>query len=95
MQPNHIPNNNYSGGSPLSLTFIFFSFRKGAPTEILDVRDRIDDLEAEVKRLGANTNDNEDEEEKLAEIKKDVDFIMGRGDPEADAISGIPTLVRN
>ena len=59
------------------------------------MRDRIDDLEAEVKRLGANTNDNEDEEEKLAEIKKDIDFIMGRGDPEADAISGIPTLVRN
>ena len=75
--------------------------------DIVDVRERMEDLEADVAKLngggsgggsgnrgGGGGSGKGPSKGELDGIKKDLDFVMGRGrSPERDAISGIPSLV--
>jgi len=65
----------------------------GAPTDIGDLRDRMDDIERDVSKsaggggLGANSED-------FAAIRKDLDKILGRDEAGTAEVEGIPTLTR-
>lgn len=62
---------------------------QGAPTEIFDMRERMQDVEREVSMSG---KDRKVAGERLDNLEKDMDHIMGRG--ETSDVSGIPTINR-
>lgn len=66
-----------------------------APTDIADIRERLEDCEQEIASLsGSNDQKAEGGSEDLVAIKKDVDFIMGRGGEVDEVTAGVPSLVK-
>ena len=58
----------------------------------MDVRERLDDVEKEVSKLSGGADGREKEEE-MENLRRDVDFVMGKSGEGAAELSGIPTLV--
>jgi chromosome segregation ATPase len=65
------------------------------PTDVHDMRERIEDCEREVAKIqsgGGSKKDKAKKEEDVDSIRKEVDYIMGRGTGTGAAF-GVPTLV--
>ena len=57
----------------------------------MDVKERLDDVEAELSKTAKERNDGDAADADGDAIKKDVDFIMGR--TQAEEMAGVPSLV--
>ena len=57
----------------------------------MDVRERLDDVERELKKGGGGAGGQAASDD-IEGIKKDLDYVMGR-DGTTSEISGIPSLV--
>ena len=67
----------------------------GAPTDIGDLRDRIDDVERDVSKNAGGGGGGGANSEDLEAIRKDLDKILGRDESGTAEVDGIPTLVLN
>ena len=67
----------------------------GAPTDIGDLRDRIDDIERDVSKNAGGGGGGGANSEDLEAMRKDLDKILGRDEAGTAEIDGIPTLVCN
>ena len=63
----------------------------GAPTDIGDLRDRLDDVERDVSKNGGGGGGANSED--MEAIRKDLDKILGRDEAGTAEVDGIPTLV--
>eukprot|EP00090_Calanus_glacialis_P000735 TRINITY_DN10508_c0_g1_i1.p1 TRINITY_DN10508_c0_g1~~TRINITY_DN10508_c0_g1_i1.p1 ORF type:complete len:731 (-),score=252.70 TRINITY_DN10508_c0_g1_i1:1342-3315(-) len=66
----------------------------GAPTDIGDLRDRIDDIERDVSKNAGGGGGGGANSEDLEAMRKDLDKILGRDEAGTAEIDGIPTLTR-
>ena len=64
----------------------------GAPTDIGDLRDRIDDVERSASKSGGGGGGGANSED-LEAMRKDLDKILGRDEAGTAEVEGIPTLV--
>ena len=65
----------------------------GAPTDIGDLRDRVEDIERGMSKGGGAGGVSEASSEDLKAIRKDLDKILGRDEMGTAEVEGIPTLV--
>ena len=70
--------------APTPLIFLY----QGAPNDITDMKEKFYDLERQSQK---KANDKATHEERIENLEKDVDHIMGRG--ETSNVSGVPTMV--